>query len=56
MVSSVEIFDPRLPSWVPGTPMQNPRGYAGSAVINDTIYMMGGLSNGDEVSEIVGTL
>lgn len=53
MVPSVEIFDPRLPSWVPGIPMQKPRGYAASAVINDTFYMMGGLSNEDEVTEIV---
>lgn len=56
MVPGVEIFDLRFPSWIPGMPMRKPRGYAAAAMIDDTFYMMGGLSNRAEVTEIVRTL
>jgi hypothetical protein len=43
MVPSVEIFDPRLESWITGEPMKNPRGYAAVGVVNESIYVIGGI-------------
>lgn len=43
MVSSVEIYDPRQGSWICGEPMKNPRGYSAAGVINDSIYVLGGI-------------
>lgn len=40
----VEVFDPELEVWVTDSvaPMPTPRGYMGSAVLNDRIYVFGG--------------
>jgi kelch-like protein 20 len=47
MVSSVEIFDPRLGKWmVEETTMNHARGYFGAAVVQDSIYVIGGVNNG----------
>lgn len=53
MVSTVEIFDPRLESWMPGKPMKYCRGYSAAAVVNDTIYAVGGVKEGDSIAETV---
>jgi len=38
------IYDPTNDSWTVGVPMPTPRGYAGIAVINDTLYAVGGVN------------
>ena len=53
MVSSVEIFDPRLGSWMSGEPMKNPRGYFAAGVINESIFVMGGIKIGQNILETV---
>lgn len=53
MVSTVEIFDPRLESWMAGQPMKYCRGYSAAAVVNDTIYAVGGVKGGDSIAETV---
>lgn len=53
MVSSVEIFDPRLESWMPGEPMNYTRGYSAAAVVNDAIYVIGGVQESATIAETV---
>lgn len=43
MVSSVEVYDPRMESWIFEEPMERTRGYAAAGVINESIYVIGGL-------------
>lgn len=47
MVPSVEIFDPRLGSWMIGEPMDQSRGYSCAAVLKDSLYVIGGVKPGD---------
>ena len=49
MVSTVEIFDPRLGSWIMGEPMNNSRGYSGAVVIGEKIYVIGGVKESDDI-------
>lgn len=49
MVPTIEIFDPRLRSWMSGEPMNYSRGYLVSAAINNTIYAIGGVKDGDNL-------
>ncbi|XP_028075011.1 kelch-like protein 12 [Camellia sinensis] len=49
MVSTIEIFDPRLGSWMMGEPMNDPRGYSGAVVIGEKIYVIGGVMDGSEI-------
>lgn len=49
MVPCVEIYDPRLGSWMPGKPMNQPRGYSAAAVIGDSIYVIGGVKDEDSI-------
>lgn len=53
MVSSVEIFDPRLNSWIMGESMNQSRGYAATAVVKEKIYVVGGLRDGDNILDTV---
>lgn len=53
MVPSVEIYDPRLGSWMPGEPMNHCRGYSAAAVVKDAIYVIGGVKDGDSIAETV---
>ncbi|XP_024026424.1 uncharacterized protein LOC21399422 [Morus notabilis] len=47
MVTSVEIFDPRIGSWMPGESLNYSRGYSVAAVVvNDTVYVIGGVKDG----------
>lgn len=43
MVNSIEVFDPRAGCWVEGDPMNSRRGYAATAVLERSIYVIGGL-------------
>lgn len=47
MVPSVEIFDPRLGSWIIGEPMDQSRGYSCATVLKDSLYVIGGVKPGD---------
>ncbi|XP_042027957.1 kelch-like protein 8 isoform X2 [Salvia splendens] len=45
MVSSVEVFDPRIDSWMMVEPMKASRGCFGSFVLGGRIYVTGGLQD-----------
>lgn len=53
MVPTVEIFDPRLGSWMLGEPMNNARGYSGAAAIKEKIFVIGGVNESDEILDTV---
>ena len=53
MVSSTEILDPRLDLWIPGEPMNKPRGYAAAAAIKESIYVVGGLESDENMIDTV---
>lgn len=43
MMSTVEIFDPCANSWMAGEPMSFCRGYSGSVVLQDCLFVIAGL-------------
>lgn len=46
MVPSVEVFDPRLGTWMmEETTMNHSRGYFAAAVVKDSIYVVGGVND-----------
>ncbi|KAG8374458.1 hypothetical protein BUALT_Bualt11G0134300 [Buddleja alternifolia] len=49
MVLSVEIYDPRLGTWMTGEPMNQGRGYLAAAVLKESIYAIGGVQTNEEV-------
>jgi hypothetical protein len=53
MVPSVEIFDPRLESWMTGEPMKKPRGYSAVGVVNESIHVIGGVQVGQNIVDTV---
>lgn len=53
MVPSIEVYDPRLGSWMSGEPMKHSRGYLGAAVVKEAIYVIGGVKNGSEIVDTV---
>jgi N-acetylneuraminic acid mutarotase len=53
MVSSVEIFDPRVGSWMMGESLNDSRAYAGAAVIADSIYVIGGVNKNQGILDTV---
>lgn len=53
IVPSVEIFDPRLESWMTGEPMKKPRGYSAVGVVNESIYVIGGVQVGQNLVDTV---
>lgn len=53
MVPSVEIYDPRLGTWITGEPMNKGRGYSAAAVLKDSIYVVGGVKNNEEIVDMV---
>lgn len=53
MVSSVEVFDPRIGSWMNGEPMNQSRGYSAVAVLKDSIYVIGGVEVGADIIDTV---
>jgi hypothetical protein len=53
MVSSVEIFDPRLNAWRMGDPMSSPRGYAAAVTLDGSVYLIGGLKSNVQILDTV---
>jgi N-acetylneuraminic acid mutarotase len=53
MVSSVEIFDPRLNAWRMGDPMSSPRGYAATVTLDGSVYLIGGLKSNVQILDTV---
>lgn len=53
MVPSVEIYDPRRGSWVMVEPMNQSRGHFAAGVLNESIYVMGGVQTNDEIVGMV---
>jgi len=53
MVQSIEVFDPRLGVWTMGEPMVHPRGYCAAVVVNESIYMIGGVRIGEDIVDKV---
>ena len=53
MSASVEIYDPRLGKWMYGNPMNKSRGYLVAAVLNGSIYVIGGVSSREDIIETV---
>ncbi|KAL8542384.1 hypothetical protein ACS0TY_003305 [Phlomoides rotata] len=51
MVPSVEVYDPRLGTWMPGEPMNYAREYSVAAVLNESIYVIGGVETGEQIVE-----
>lgn len=55
MVSSVEVFDPRLGLWATIEPMTTSRGYFGAFPVNGRICVIGGLDENEAVLDVVYT-
>ncbi|GMH13315.1 hypothetical protein Nepgr_015156 [Nepenthes gracilis] len=53
MISSVEVFDPRIGSWTMADSMNEPRGYMGAVTIRNSIYAIGGIQNDNKISNSV---
>ncbi|KAL0912002.1 hypothetical protein M5K25_017943 [Dendrobium thyrsiflorum] len=53
MVSTVEIYDPRANAWMPGEPMKCNRGYGASALLGNSVFIIGGIENGENMIETI---
>lgn len=53
MISDIEVFDPRLDSWVMSKPMKFARGYSAAAVLGNSLIVIGGI---DDQIKIVDTV
>ncbi|KAJ0089196.1 hypothetical protein Patl1_31444 [Pistacia atlantica] len=49
MVSSIEIYNSRIDSWMRADPMKQTRGYSAAAVLKESIYVVAGVAAGDKV-------
>jgi len=56
VLGSVEVWDGVGPAWRSGSAMPTPRSSAGVAVIGETIYVVGGLTAGGRVTDVVEAL
>lgn len=56
MVPSVEIYDPRVGTWIVGEPMNQSRGYSAAAVLKESIYVIGGVQSNEEIVDVVCNL
>lgn len=56
MVPSIEVYDPRLGSWMSGEPLKHSRGYLGAAVVKEAIYVIGGVKSGSDIVDTVSYL
>lgn len=52
-MSTVEVYDPRNGLWMTGESMNECRGYSSAVVIGEAIYMIGGLKDGNQISDTV---
>lgn len=56
MASTVEFYEPRMPSWVTVEPMNYTRGYHSSAVLGGSIFTLGGVKGeADTILDVVGS-
>ena len=54
MVATVEVYEPRMPSWVMVEPMNHTRGYHSSAVLGGSIFTFGGVKGeADTILDVV---
>ncbi|KAL0299340.1 UNVERIFIED_CONTAM: B2 protein [Sesamum radiatum] len=53
MVSSIEVLDPRVGSWMMEEPMQAAKGYFGSFVLGEKLYVVGGCMQEMEVLDVI---
>lgn len=53
MISTVEVFDPRIGSWVMGESMNTSRGCFAAVVIGNSIFVIGGTNENDGVLDTV---
>lgn len=53
MVSSVEVFDPRMESWTMAEPMNFSRGYGATVVLGDHLLTIGGVEDQETIVESV---
>lgn len=53
MVSSTEIYDPRLDAWRMGDGMITPRGYAAAVNLNDSLFLIGGMQSNVQILDTV---
>jgi N-acetylneuraminic acid mutarotase len=53
MVSSVEIYDPRLNAWRMGEPMTAPRGYAAAVNVDNSLFLIGGMRSNVQILDTV---
>lgn len=53
MVSSTEIYDPRLNAWRMGDPMSAPRGYAAAVNLDNSLFLIGGLRSNVHILDTV---
>ncbi|MCL7047302.1 hypothetical protein MKW94_001918 [Papaver nudicaule] len=53
MISSVEVYDPRMQSWIEHQSMEEPRGYSTAAVVGDSIVVISGLQDGKILTNTV---
>ncbi|KAJ0087623.1 hypothetical protein Patl1_31439 [Pistacia atlantica] len=58
MVSSVEIYDSRMDSWMTADPMKQARGYSAAAVLKESIYDVECYKEGQgwEVIDVIGKM
>ena len=50
MVNSIEVFDPCVGCWRIGDPMNSNRGYATTAVLGHSVYVLGACGGGQDPS------
>ncbi|KAI3917825.1 hypothetical protein MKW92_028643 [Papaver armeniacum] len=55
MISSVEMYDPRMQLWIAHQNMKEPRGYSSAAVVGETIFAISGLKEGKMLIDTVFT-
>ncbi|CAK9160617.1 unnamed protein product [Ilex paraguariensis] len=53
MVSTVEVFDPRIGSWMAEESMKDPRGFFAAIVSGGKIYVIGGLDHNSTILETI---
>jgi len=56
MVATVEVYEPRMPSWMMVEPMNYTRGYHSSAVLGGSIFTFGGVKGeADTILDVVSS-
>lgn len=53
MVPTVEVFEPRVGSWTMLEPMKYARGYMGTVTLGNTIYVISGMQENEEILDTV---